>query len=549
MCSMAGLARAGLDTNLFSFLQQRRQGGRRHRCRDTQLTMLRLKPRWSAPRMMPGGSSTVKHVVLLTEDVFCLVRKGGRADAFAANGDVEGGTSEEQPLRWLADLNVYEGEKMRLVAHMCISNSLLTVFSISGRSFRGSLFVRVLDVASVIAGQLRTRDVGSLASTVVPTGGFVEFDAMNSCIWANDCQMLRCWDACTFEQRFALGPWQSEEMPNVRFTRGIIGLLSQPSPTMLDVKLYSSLEGRLQRQCEVHMPTIPDSDVIVFLELMNEQLLLKRLHCEVSLVDLVSGNERVIPGTANWEPDMFVFSPARRLLLARFAESVEIWQLSEPNACSCIGVVRPLHDFGAHRFSIDMSLALALVVRPASILRPRRPSAAYAAATPSSSPPPWLQRLGGGSPQPRQLLGLGSLQRLSTIAPALLAAQSAREYTPPPPLPGLQPASVQFSQDALPPQAPRLQRFSFRGRQPLSAPASSRADWDMSAEEATAAFGEDLDLLDLLCPGKTRATIGGVCSGIGGGGVAHMSFDPGAGVLMLLGNKGGISVHSAGFQS
>jgi len=251
----------------------------------------------------------------------------------------------------------------------------LTVYSVTGRERRGRLYLRVLDVSAVMRGQVQTRSCGSLAATDVPSGGFVEFDSQNQCIWAYNTQTLRCWDALTFEERFKLGPWGAEDVQNVRFTLGGVGLLKCLRTTLIEVCFHCAKNGKLLSRCEVPVDEGVGPE-LTFLELINQQLLLKRQGSEVVMVDLVNGKQRVLPGTSKWEPELFVFLPSQGLMLARLGEALEIWRCGRAGGCCRIGVVRPVMDFSAHRFSIDERLAVALVVRPPMVsprmVTPRR---------------------------------------------------------------------------------------------------------------------------------------------------------------------------------
>jgi len=207
--------------------------------------------------------------VPLVDDVFCVLTKAGHADAFVAEVG-----AEEPSLRWLVDINIFEGERVRLLSHLQISDSLLVVFA-SRDGPNGALYVRVLDVPAILRGQSTLRSCGTLSSITVPLGGFVEADYQNCCIFACTGQHLLCWDAGTFEQRFALGPWTSGMLPNVRFTQGSIGtleLLEQRSA--VHICLHSVLNGSQRAQRELNLQ--PHNAPFVFLELINHHVLLMR---------------------------------------------------------------------------------------------------------------------------------------------------------------------------------------------------------------------------------------------------------------------------------
>lgn len=354
-------------SNIFHFLQARERGHARTRLRETQVTLLRLRERWSLPHAAPHGSDHVKDVIPLGYDAFCLVAKGGHAAAFAAAPampEVAPGTP-----RWLTSLNVFQGERIRMAAHLGGSRALLTVFAVPGAAYRGRLFARVLDVEGVLVGETRTRNCGSLADVSVPSGGFIEFDDQNQCIWANDGQYLRCWDACSFEERFALGPWAPGDMPNVRFTRGLAGLLRPARGGAIEVALHDARDGRLLTLTEVQLKP-PDVD-FVLLEMINECVLMKRQSCEVAVVSLKNSSCSVLRGTAAWEPEAFVFLPSRHLILALFSDSLEIWTCSSPEFCCRLGTVRQLAQIRENRFCIDEHLGAALVVRSRAAAPPR----------------------------------------------------------------------------------------------------------------------------------------------------------------------------------
>lgn len=475
------------STNLFSFVESRQFGGPRHRLLEAEIALLRLRPRWSAPNFLPAGGGSVKHVVFLNLETFCLVFKGGHAHAFAVNHPSQqadqstAGQStadEQQPLRWLTDLCLFDEERMRLVAHMQVSASLLTVFSMADRQRRGRLYLRVLDAPSVLKGQVRTRSCGSLAATDVPSGGFVEYDSQNQCIWANDTENLRCWDAKTFQERFTLGPWGAGDIQNVRFTLGSVGLLKCLRSAVLEVTLHSTTDGRLERRCEV--PFTGGAE-LTFLELINQQLLLKHQQSEVLMIDLsTGGSQHVIKETQDWEPELFVFLPSQGLMLARLGEVLEIWQCARTGGCCRLGTVRPVPDFGANRFSIEERLGLALVMRPPTRRTPRGKEASAAGV--SGSSPFFARRGSSGSP----------------------------------------------------PSAATTRRRSAQ-------PAGTQAVGSPVLPE-----GESLALLDLLSFGQLRATLSSPCQGIGGGGVAHLSFDLQSGSLLLIGRLGGIFMLSSG---
>uniref|UniRef100_A0A7S4VXP5 Uncharacterized protein n=1 Tax=Alexandrium monilatum TaxID=311494 RepID=A0A7S4VXP5_9DINO len=356
--------------NIFNFLQARQRGEARTRLRETQLTFLRLRERWALPHAAPHGSQTVKDIVPLGDDAFCLVSTGGRADAYAATPGTIGSP------RWLTSLAIFQGERVRMAAHLVSSCGLLTIFSVQGAAYRGRLFARVLDVPAVLKGETRTRNCGSLSDVSVPAGGFIEFDDQNHCVWASDGQRLRCWDARSFQERFALGPWAAQDVPNVRFTRGLAGLMRPCLDGALQISLYDARDGRWLTQTEVKLRP-PDVD-FVFLELINECVLMKRRSCEVVVVGLKSSASHVIRGTSAWEPDNFLFLPSRHLLLALFRETLEIWSCSSPEFCCRLGTIRQVPDVRDSRFSVDEALGALLVVRRRFARRRAAPAAAAA---------------------------------------------------------------------------------------------------------------------------------------------------------------------------
>lgn len=373
-------------TNIFSFVQSRQYGGPRTRLWEAQLTVLRMRERWSFARASPRGSRSVKDIVLLSRDAFCLVHSGGRADAFMSRV-----VSGERQMDWLTGLSIFDGERIKMVSHLRASQALLTVFAISGRGFQGKLFVRVLEVPPIFHGELRTRRCGSLSEVEVAAGGFIEFDDQNQCVWANDGQTLRCWDAGTFERRFALGPWLPQEVPNLRFTRGLAGLMRPLQTGAVEIGLHSAESGELLALQEVELR--PQSTDLVFLEMVNDLALMKRRGCEVVVVSLRGAGHHVLAGTAAWEPELFVFLPSRRLLLALFAESIEIWRCLRPDGCFKIGMVQQTEGFGPQRFSIDERLGAALVVRPPDDGLRSGAAKAQASSRASSGAPRWSPRL------------------------------------------------------------------------------------------------------------------------------------------------------------
>jgi len=353
--------------NMFAFVQSRRRGGPRSRLRESQLKMLRLERRWSFPGAIPRGCRSVKDVVPLTRDAFCVVMSSGRADAFASSAPVARGQARPagHELVWLASLSLFDGERVRLVARVRPSGSVLVVFAQTARSEsrerRGTLYARVLDLPALLLGVAQVRDAGTLAAVSVPVGGFIECDEQNGCIWANDCQVLRCWDSQTFEQRFELGPWSPEYAPNVRFTAGMVALM-RSSHGGVEVDLHDASSGNLLSRKLVDCR--PYAEKFAFLELLNEFALMKRANTDVLIADLLGDKGAcLIPDSSGWEPELFVFIPSRGLILARFARSLEIWRCVRPGTCCQVGVVERVMDFGAHRFSIDERLGLALVVQ------------------------------------------------------------------------------------------------------------------------------------------------------------------------------------------
>ena len=79
-----GRWRAMAPRNIFSFLEGHRSGQPRARLCEAQLTLMRLQLRWEFPHALPRGSQSVKDIVQLSKDAFCLVHKGGRSDAYSA---------------------------------------------------------------------------------------------------------------------------------------------------------------------------------------------------------------------------------------------------------------------------------------------------------------------------------------------------------------------------------------------------------------------------------------------------------------------------------
>eukprot|EP00927_Polykrikos_kofoidii_P023533 TRINITY_DN21654_c0_g1_i1.p1 TRINITY_DN21654_c0_g1~~TRINITY_DN21654_c0_g1_i1.p1 ORF type:complete len:493 (+),score=60.33 TRINITY_DN21654_c0_g1_i1:180-1481(+) len=364
-------------TNVFSLVQARKRGeARRSRLWEAQLTMLRLRERWSFndSTALPWGAASVKDVVPLDADIFCVVSKSGHADVYTTRlaDDSEHRSNEENGprLHWLLDLRVFAEERVRLVSHIRCGSAILVVFSISDRRRRHAgntdpprydpttLFVRVLDAVALRRGELQPRDCGTLSSVVVPAGGFVEVDDQNEGIFVCDCDTLRCWDARSFQPRFTLGPWE-DGMPNIRFTRGFLALM-RGTEVGVEIRLRRLSDGGEVARREVSVPNVEVP--IVFLELLNEIAMLKWQGSEVIVVDLFGDGPPIsVPGTSAWEPEVFVFVPSQRLALAKRTGAVELWKAARADSCRLVGIVSMIDDFAAGRFSVDERLAAFLV--------------------------------------------------------------------------------------------------------------------------------------------------------------------------------------------
>jgi len=261
-------------------------------------------------------------------------------------------------------LRLFREERVRLATVLEAAGALLIVFTLTGRDIRDKLFVRVLDVAPLLRGEVRVRSCGTLSSFVVPGGGFVEYDAQNESVWAHDGETLHCWDARSFERRFVLGPWIDEDLPNLRFTDGLVGLLSCEGDGRLWARLHSVADGASRHHCRLDLPGPADGE-IAFIELVNEHALLKRVGGNLTVVDLAAASSRSVEGTEDWDPDLFVFLPTQDVVLARFGDALEIWRCGGLGLCHRLSCVEGVGDFRQDRFSIDQHHALVLVVRQA----------------------------------------------------------------------------------------------------------------------------------------------------------------------------------------
>lgn len=396
--------------NAYCLVKARRYGGPRPWLLEAQLTMLRLKERWAYadPSALPWDARTVKEVTLIDADTFCVVSEAGHADAFAAsraqastglpsgapsgvpNGVPSGGEGAEAAAeaaaaaaaaavaarssrpRWLADLRLAPEERVKMVSHLASCRALLVVFGIHHRRFRGLLYVRVLDVGALRQGDTAPRDCGTLSAAVVHRGGFVEVDEPGQAVYVVDGDTLRCWDAHTLEPRFVLGPWETGP-PNVRFTHGFVALVASTGTVGADegveISLYGAEDGRRVSARDV---PLPQGQPLTILELLGDQLLLKCEGSDASVLDLGADTSPYqVLGTATWDPEVFVFVPAQKLMLAKHQGSLEIWKvLRGPNGCSRIAIVPAVGQFQAGRFAVDARLGVLLLARPAPTVAP-----------------------------------------------------------------------------------------------------------------------------------------------------------------------------------
>jgi len=321
-----------------------------------QFSMLRMNMAWSLPGAFPWGSKGLKDVFLLSHDTFCVVWKNGSGDVFCTHD------SQEQPLRWLTDLRVFENERVRLVSHLSSVKVILVIFLQHRDPHPGTLYVRGLDVEPLLDGTLRVHDCGLLSNVAVRQGGFVEVSSLNQRVFVYDKNLLSCVDSNTFETSFTLGPWSDELMVSFRFTQGLVAVVrAVESGGAIDFQLYSVDKGAKVAQKQVEL--LPVHRPIVFLEFTNGHAILKREGSDVLVVDLFGRSSQcILTGLTAWEPSVFVFSPTWRLMLALCDSVLEVWRVPRPESCCRIGVVSPLADLNATRLSVDDRLAMALVL-------------------------------------------------------------------------------------------------------------------------------------------------------------------------------------------
>eukprot|EP00405_Crypthecodinium_cohnii_P008533 CAMPEP_0206438852 /NCGR_PEP_ID=MMETSP0324_2-20121206/11876_1 /ASSEMBLY_ACC=CAM_ASM_000836 /TAXON_ID=2866 /ORGANISM="Crypthecodinium cohnii, Strain Seligo" /LENGTH=596 /DNA_ID=CAMNT_0053906389 /DNA_START=12 /DNA_END=1798 /DNA_ORIENTATION=+ len=410
------------NDSMVAWLRERRRGRPRARTSELKFKLGQLRPFWSAPRLMPAGSGTVQSIAMISKSAFCLLRSGGRADAFCCDSETlpdnrrtnsrrRGGINNnnnsnnnnntnsssnsrrsnslgniaalensldgsaeravERHISWLTDLSVYEGEYVRMVAHLQSSQSILTAYTIPDELYRGFLFLRILDANAVLKGDLQTRSCGDLSELVIPAGGFVEYDTVNSCVWVNDRTTLRTWDATTFEQRLSVNLESFEDF-NVRFTWGAWGIL-WPGPVAgeLMFRLYSAKDGALQVDRKVsggttstdgHSPAgQPTQNPVSFLELVGNLLLFKRSEQEATVINLRTGDQSVIEGSRSWEPDLFFLVPKRKLVLALSGTTLEVWRLWNAPSCVKLGAIEGLERCSSKRIWLDQDKCLSLL--------------------------------------------------------------------------------------------------------------------------------------------------------------------------------------------
>eukprot|EP00928_Gymnodinium_smaydae_P009191 TRINITY_DN133_c0_g1_i4.p1 TRINITY_DN133_c0_g1~~TRINITY_DN133_c0_g1_i4.p1 ORF type:complete len:427 (-),score=103.59 TRINITY_DN133_c0_g1_i4:1207-2487(-) len=356
----------GPPCNLFNIVQERRLGGRRPRLREAQLTLLRLRQRWSvdgAHASPPWSPAGVKDVVQLGMDLFCVVTQVGLADVYRVEADGS--------CAWIRDLRVSAEERVKLVANLRDSKSLLVVYSIAVPGLWRQLCVRVLDFSSATtsAGDLVVRDCGELSSVVVGPGGFVEVDPQNQVIFVNDLDTFRCWDAVTLRPRFVLGPFE-DGVPNPRWSLGYVCLLrsllldeGEGHEVRLEACLYDVKDGRQLARREIPHPAMEELR-LVFTEIIDTFLLVKFADVEMSVMDLLEEGAPpvAVAGTAAWAPDNFIFVPSRRLMLCSVEGYLEVWKVPTVAACARVATVREAVALQASRACVDERLGVALLL-------------------------------------------------------------------------------------------------------------------------------------------------------------------------------------------
>lgn len=328
----------------------------------------------------------MKEVIPLNKDVFCLVHKGGRADAYSAifvPGESGSLGSTECELRWLLCLSIFEGEKVKMIAHLAQCSALLVVYTIARDETPNTLHLRVLDVPSILKGEVKARNCRSLTDLKVRPGGFIEHDVQNNCLWASDIQSLSCWDACSLERRFHID-LASVDASNIRFSFGFVGIMQAFAGGVVQVQLYDSKTGRDAAYAKVNL--IPDfsqnvnldPDIVVLELIGGGAILAKCQGVQAAVVGVLGPSPQLchLPGTEDWEPDSFVFLPSSGLILALVNEVLEIWHCFLPDIASCpmtpqpscerIAVLR-VPDLDTRRLCIDEQLAAIIVARPADL--------------------------------------------------------------------------------------------------------------------------------------------------------------------------------------